>query len=326
MRILVVGGAGYIGSHMSKLLVETGHEITVFDNLSTGHREAVRWGDLVQGELSDAQCLLETFRGGSFDAVMHFAAASIVRESVADPLRYYRNNFANVLTLLDVMRQCDVRNFVFSSTAAVYGEPVQDYIDEQHPLHPINPYGMSKLMVERALADCAAAFGLHAVALRYFNAAGADRSGTIGESHHPETHLIPNLLRLAAGEKLEVRIFGDDYPTADGTCIRDYIHVDDLCRAHLLALDHVKGMDGGGFQALNLGNGKGHTVKEIVSAVETVVGRKLGIEVSKRRPGDPTRLVADAAKARSVLGWQPEIGSIEDIIETAWKWHRQPFY
>ncbi len=326
MHVLVVGGAGYIGSHMCKFLAEAGHAVTVFDNLSTGHREAVRWGSLVEGELSDAAGLLETFRRGKFDAVMHFAAASIVGDSVRDPLRYYRNNFANVLTLLEVMRQCEVGQFVFSSTAAVYGEPVQDYIDEQHPLNPINPYGASKLMVERALADCARAYGLRAVALRYFNAAGADRSGLIGESHHPETHLIPNLLRLAAGEDLQVRIFGDDYPTADGTCIRDYIHVEDLCAAHLLALDHIGRSASTEFQALNLGNGTGYSVRQVVSAVEAVVGRKMNLGVAPRRSGDPVRLVADAAKARSALGWLPAISAIEEIIETAWKWHRQPLY
>jgi UDP-glucose 4-epimerase len=326
MRILVVGGAGYIGAHMCKLLAEAGHSVTVFDNFSTGHRQAVKWGGLVEGELADAARLRDAVVGNRIEAIMHFAAISIVAESVVDPLPYYRNNFADVLTLLEVMRACDVRYFILSSSAAVYGEPKQDYIDEQHPLNPINPYGASKRMVEDLIADCARAYGLRAAALRYFNAAGADPSGCIGESHQPETHLIPKLLRLAAGESQEVCIFGDDYPTHDGTCIRDFVHVNDLSHAHLAALDYISTLPGAGFSAFNLGNGRGYSVRQVLSAVEQVVGRKLDVAVTRRRPGDAMRLVADSTKAQSVLNWRPAIQGIEEIVESAWKWHKCPLY
>ncbi|MFP5307345.1 MAG: UDP-glucose 4-epimerase GalE, partial [Gammaproteobacteria bacterium] len=259
-----------------------------------------------------------------FDAVMHFAAHSQVGESVSDPLRYYRNNVGSTLTLLDAMRRHGVGRFVFSSTAAVYGEPEANPIDEQHPTRPLNPYGRTKLAIEQTLADCAQAYGLRAAALRYFNAAGADPSGRIGESHQPETHLIPRLLRKAAGEDLDVRIFGDDYPTVDGTCIRDYIHVNDLADAHLRALEHLDAE--GGFQCFNLGNGQGYTVRQVVAAVEEVVGRPLGIAVGPRRAGDPTALVAGSARARALLGWIPRSAEMRTIIETAWRWHRQPRY
>jgi UDP-glucose 4-epimerase len=324
MRVLVVGGAGYIGAHMARMLVQHGHEAVVLDNFSTGHRAAVKWGPLEEASLADAARLQAVFGGRRFDAVMHFAAASLVGESVADPLKYYRNNVADVIVLLEAMRRAGVERLIFSSTAAVFGEPRQDLIDEQHPLQPINPYGASKLMVERILADCAAAYGLRAVALRYFNAAGAEAEAGIGESHSPETHLIPRLLRRAAGEDLEVRIFGDDYPTADGTCIRDYIHVSDLCRAHLQALDYLGTQQG--FHAFNLGNGQGYSVRQVVAAVERVIGRSLGIAAAARRPGDPARLVASAAKARAELGWQPQQTALEQIVESAWRWHQKPAY
>lgn len=326
MRVLVVGGAGYIGAHMCKMLAETGHQVVVLDNFSTGHREAVRWGCLEEVALADTARLGSVFERHRFDAVMHFAAASIVGESVRDPLKYYANNVADVISLLGVMRQHEVMRFVFSSTAAVFGEPRQDYVDEAHPRQPINPYGASKLTVERMLADCAPAYGISSVALRYFNAAGADPSSVIGESHQPETHLIPKLLRMIAGEEGEVRIFGDDYPTADGTCIRDYVHVNDLCSAHLLALNRLGKMAAPAAEAFNLGNGKGYSVKEVISAVSEVTGKKLGISVDASRPGDPARLVADGTMAKSVLGWMPSCTAITEIIETAWKWHRQPKY
>jgi UDP-glucose 4-epimerase len=319
-----VGGAGYIGSHMGKMLAEHGHEVIVCDDLSTGHRAAVRWGRLVHSPLSDTAALDALFSSTRIDAVMHFAARSVVGESVSDPLLYYRNNVSETLTLLDRMRRHGVHNFVFSSTAAVYGEPEQPLIAEDHPCRPINPYGRSKLMVEQILQDLAAAGQLRPVALRYFNAAGADESGLIGESHHPETHLIPRILRRASGEDIEVRVFGYDYPTPDGTCIRDYIHVNDLCLAHLRALESLD--RGKGFEAFNLGNGRGYSVREVISAAEEVVGRKLGIESHERRRGDPVRLVASSERARTVLGWAPQRADIRGIVESAWKWHSAPRY
>jgi len=306
------------------MLAEAGHEVVVLDNLSTGHRQAVRWGVFEEAALADRDRLAAIFDKHRFDAVMHFAAASIVAESVRDPLKYYRNNVADVISLLDAMQRHQVRRFIFSSTAAVFGEPQQQTIDEQHPLLPINPYGASKLAVERMLLDCANAYGFGAVALRYFNAAGADASGLIGESHQPETHLIPRLLRAAQGEAIEVKIYGSDYPTEDGTCIRDYIHVTDLCAAHLAALNHLQ--SGPGFHAYNLGNGRGYSVREVVAAVERVVGRSLGVELAARRPGDSARLVASSDKARSELQWQPRMPELERMVESAWRWHRKPAY
>jgi UDP-glucose 4-epimerase len=326
MRVLVVGGAGYIGAHMCKMLAESGHETVVLDNFSTGHKAAVRWGVLEEMALVDTERLESVFRKYRFDAVMHFAAASIVGESVRDPLKYYSNNVADVISLLRAMQQHQVIRFVFSSTAAVFGEPRQDYIDERHPLAPINPYGASKLTVERMLADCAAAYGIGSIALRYFNAAGADPSAEIGESHHPETHLIPKLLRMIAGEDDDVRIFGVDYPTPDGTCIRDYIHVNDLCSAHLLALNRLTETGAPAFEAFNLGNGRGYSVKQVIAAVAEVTGKDLDIAVEERRPGDPARLVADGSLAKATLGWTPLCTEIGDIISSAWKWHRHPKY
>lgn len=324
MRVLVVGGAGYIGAHMCKVLTDHGHQVVVCDDFSTGHRAAVRWGECVEASIGDGAALDALFRRQRFDAVMHFAACSLVGESVADPLKYYRNNVGNTLVLLDAMRRHGVDRFVFSSTAAIFGEPETELIDEQHPTRPVNPYGRTKLVIEQALQDCAAGYGLRAVALRYFNAAGADESGLIGESHHPETHLIPRLLRKAAGEGIDVRIFGDDYPTADGTCVRDYIHVNDLADAHLLALCRLD--DVPGFHAFNLGNGRGFSVSEVVSAVEAVVGRSLRIERGPRRAGDPACLVASSAKAQGLLGWIPKRSELGRIIESAWRWHQKPAF
>jgi UDP-glucose 4-epimerase len=326
MRVLVVGGAGYIGAHMSKMLNEAGHEVVVLDNLSTGHRQAIRWGVFEKAALADGARVEAIFAKYRFDAIMHFAAVSNVAESVHEPLKYYRNNVGDVVSLLDAMRRHQVRRFIFSSTAAVYGEPRQDLIDELHPLQPINPYGAGKLVVERMLAECAAAYNFHSIALRYFNAAGADPSAQIGESHWPESHLIPRVLRLAAGGTLNFRIYGDDYPTPDGTCIRDYVHVNDLCSAHLLALGYIAGDGPGVFDAFNLGNGRGYSVREVIAAVEAVTGKPVKVEMAARRQGDPARLVADGGKAKAVLGWSPSNSTITNIIETAWRWHRAPLY
>ncbi|HZR35826.1 MAG TPA: UDP-glucose 4-epimerase GalE [Nevskia sp.] len=322
MRILVVGGAGYIGSHMCKMLASHGHEVVVCDNLSTGHRAAVRWGNLIECSLSDVGVLAALFSKCKFDAVMHFAANSLVGESVRDPLRYYRNNVAETIGLLEIMRKHEINKFVFSSTAAVYGQPNAELIDELHPQEPINPYGRTKLIVERILADLAVAHQLRAVSLRYFNAAGADQSGMIGEAHEPETHLIPRILRMAAGEQINVGVFGTDYPTPDGTCIRDYVYVNDLCTAHLQALNFLD--QNPGFHAFNLGNGRGHSVRQVIDAVEQVVGRKICIPEFDRRPGDPVILVAHSEKARHLLKWKPTLPDIHSIVESAWKWHLQP--
>jgi UDP-glucose 4-epimerase len=322
MRVLIVGGAGYIGSHMSKMLAESGHDVTVCDNLSTGHREAVQWGSFVQCRIIDSAGMEDMFSKGRFDAVMHFAANSIVAESMVNPLGYYRNNVAETVALLEMMHRYGVEKFVFSSSASVYGEPEQRLINESHPEIPINPYGRSKLMIEQMLTDIAAAKQLSAVSLRYFNAAGADESGLIGESHHPETHLIPKVLRMATGEAIDVKIFGVDYPTPDGTCVRDYVHVNDLCSAHLDALKflgHSKG-----FQAFNLGNGQGYSVKQVIAAAEEVVGRKFRVPEHVRRAGDPAYLVASSDKAEQALGWNPRYRDLREIVESAWKWHRSP--
>ncbi|HEY1077192.1 MAG TPA: UDP-glucose 4-epimerase GalE [Fontimonas sp.] len=324
MNVLVAGGAGYIGAHMCKQLADHGHRVVVCDNLASGHRAAVRWGDFVEASIGDADALDRLFSHYRIDAVMHFAASSIVAESVADPLTFYRNNVAHTVTLLEAMQRHGVSRFVFSSTASIFGEPQAALIDENHPKRPVNPYGWTKLAVEQLLEDCARAYGLRSVSLRYFNAAGADPSGEIGEAHEPETHLIPRLLRAANGEPLPVRIFGDDYPTPDGTCIRDYIHVNDLADAHLkalLALDRSAG-----FACYNLGNGQGYSVREVISSVESVIGRPLDMEIAPRRPGDPARLVASSARAAEELGWAPRIRDIRAIIETAWRWHQRPAY
>jgi len=323
-NVLVVGGAGYIGSHMCKRLHEAGHAVTVLDNLLTGHRASVQWGEFVEGALEDRALVGELLRSRRIERVMHFAASSLVGQSVVEPYAYYRNNVAATLNLLDAMREQDVRHFIFSSTAAIFGEPQTELIAEDHPRCPVNPYGKTKLAVEYMLEDAAAAYGLHAVSLRYFNAAGADPAGLIGECHEPETHLIPRLLRKVAGEALDVKIFGTDYPTRDGSCIRDYIHVGDLVEAHLLALDYVQTQPG--FQVFNLGNGSGYSVLEVLRAVEAVIGHPLEIPRGPRRAGDPAVLVAGSRKAREVLGWRPQRPAIEQIVADAWRWHRQPRY
>jgi UDP-glucose 4-epimerase len=324
MKILVCGGAGYIGSHMVRHLRANGHEAVVFDNLSTGHRQAVGEASLVEGDLLDPAALATLFAAHRFDAVMHFCARSLVGESVQQPYAYYRNNVAGTLNLLQAMQAAGVERLVFSSTAAVFGNPQADLIDEDHPTAPINPYGASKLMVERMLADAATAYGLRSVALRYFNAAGADPAGTLGESHDPETHLIPNVLRAALGTGSSLKVFGDDYATRDGTCVRDYVHVNDLASAHLAALAFMGAHEGG--HVFNLGNGQGFSVLEVIEAARRVTGADIGFEVAPRRLGDPPVLVAASSRAREVLGWIPEFTDIGDIIATAWTWHRHASY
>ena len=323
-RVLVCGGAGYIGSHMAKWLAAHGAEPVVLDNLSTGHREAVRFGPLVEADLLDPTSLDAAFAAGPFEAVMHFCARSLVGESVQQPLAYYENNVAGTLNLLQAMRRHGVDRIVFSSTAAVFGEPVAATIDEDHPKTPINPYGASKLMVERVLADAAQAYGLRSVTLRYFNAAGASADGDIGEAHTPETHLIPNVLRAALGDGSRLKVFGDDWPTPDGTCVRDYIHVDDLAQAHWLALDHMAAH--GGAHAFNLGNGRGFSVREVIAAAEAASGRTVAFDIAPRRAGDPAVLVAASDRARDVLGWSPRHADLAEIIDSAWRWHCRPAF
>ncbi|GAB6069225.1 UDP-glucose 4-epimerase GalE [Thiomicrorhabdus hydrogeniphila] len=326
MKVLVVGGAGYIGSHMVKMLAQSGHDVIVLDNLSTGFRQSVKYGKLVVGDLADIHLLENLFAEHDFDGVMHFAANSLVGESMTLPSKYYRNNVANTLNLLDVMVRHNVKHFIFSSTAATFGEPEYSPIDEKHPQNPINPYGSSKLMVERVLKDYADAYGLNSVCLRYFNACGADPEGEIGELHDPETHLIPLILQAASGRRKSITVFGRDYATDDGTCIRDYIHINDLCSAHALALEFIQSGKGFGALAYNLGNGQGFSVQQVIDAVVKVVAKdrySLTVEDGERRAGDPAILVADATQAKNLLGWKPKYADLETIIEHAWAWEKQ---
>lgn len=318
MNILVTGGAGYIGSHAARRLEAAGHEVWIYDNLSQGHRSACRQGRLIEGDLHDGDLLEPTLKDKQIDAVMHFAAFALVGESVTDPAKYYQNNVVAALSLLEAMRRADVRRFVFSSTTATYGAPETIPITEQEVQRPINPYGFTKLVVEQALADYAAAYGFGYAALRYFNAAGAATTGDIGEDHDPESHLIPIVLQVALGQRDQITIFGDDYPTPDGTCIRDYIHVDDLGDAHVLALQKIE--LGEGLQ-MNLGTGRGTSVREIIDACRQVTGHKIPETIGRRRPGDPPELVADSTLAQKTLDWAPRYTEIEPIVETAWRWH-----
>lgn len=318
MHILVCGGAGYIGSHMVQLLLEHGHEVTVFDNLSTGHRDAVLGGHIELGDLGDSTALDRVLGSRRFDAVMHFAAFIRVEESVAHPGKYFRNNFCNTLNLLDAMVRHDVRRFIFSSTAAVYGEPQYVPVDEKHPREPINPYGASKRFVEDALSYYSSAHDLQSVPLRYFNAAGADPQARLGPRHNPLTHLIPLVLRAAAGVNPNIKVFGRDYPTPDGTAIRDYIHVVDLCEAHLAAIEYLG--KGGETRPFNLGVGRGYSVQEVIEAVRRVTARDFEVITEKRRPGDPAQLVADPSLAHRVLGWKARYGDIDTIVAHAWAW------
>ena len=317
--ILVAGGAGYIGSHMTALLVEKGFQVVVADNLSTGHRQAVKGGAALRvGDVRDAAFLDRVFSEFSIDAVVNFAAFSLVGESVTDPLKYYGNNVGGAVSMLTAMKDHGVDKIVFSSTAATYGEPEKQPIEETDRTDPTNPYGGSKLAIEGLLKWCDRAYGIRYAALRYFNAAGANGEADIGEDHHPETHLIPIVLQCALGKRERVGIYGDDYPTPDGTCVRDYIHVRDLAAAHLLALEYLD--RGGASGAFNLGSGDGFSVKEIIDTARQVTGRPIPAVTEPRRAGDPSVLIASNAKAREVLGWAPERG-LETIIADAWAWH-----
>jgi UDP-glucose 4-epimerase len=320
MRVLVTGGAGYIGSHMVKLLLQSGAQVSVLDDLSTGHPDAVRGGHFVRGDIADIAATAKLLTDRKIEAVVHFAACSLVAESVADPLKYYTRNVGGTAALLSAMRDAAVAKIVFSSTAAVYGEPQRLPIDEAHPTQPVNPYGSTKLAIERMLAECSAAYGLQAASLRYFNAAGADPKAGLGERHDPETHLIPLILEAAAGRRSTISLYGNDYPTRDGTCVRDYIHVADLCIAHLRALDWLAA--GGRCESFNLGNGDGASVLEVIEAARRVTGRAIKVSVAERRRGDPAALVADATKARRVLGWQPVHTGIESIVRDAWEFEQ----
>lgn len=318
MNVLVTGGAGYIGSHMVKMLARAGHTVVTWDDLSAGHRDAVLHGEFIQGDVREHERLAQTLHAHAIDAVMHFAARIEVAESVRAPGLYYDNNVGGSLALLAAMREAGVGRLVFSSTAAVYGEPESVPVTEDHPLRPANPYGASKAMVERMLTDLSAAGDLRAVSLRYFNAAGAEPEGELGERHDPETHLIPLACRAASGRLAAIGVFGRDYPTPDGTCIRDFVHVQDICSAHLAALDYLA--DGGETVALNLGTGEGASVQSVIDTVGQVTGRELRIEEGPRRPGDPARLVADPGRARELLGWTPRFSALEQVVADAWRW------
>lgn len=320
-KVLVVGGAGYIGSHMVKRLLQGNYAVTTLDDFSTGHRDAIVGGTLIEGSLSDVNLLDRTFAGNRFDAVMHFASFIQVGESVAQPARYYNNNLVNTINLLDAMTRHGVNRFVFSSTAAIFGEPQYVPIDEKHPVAPINPYGCSKAMVEQVLRDYDKAYGLKSVCLRYFNACGADPGGELGERHDPETHLIPLALQAVSGRRGALTVFGRDYDTPDGTCIRDYVHVADLCEAHVKALDWLN--SGGASAAFNLGNGEGFSVAEVIKAVGRVTHIPVVVNEGSRRAGDPARLVADSGLARQRLGWKPQYGNLDAIISHAWSWERK---
>ena len=320
-HVLVTGGAGYIGSHTAKALAAQGNNVIVLDNLATGHRDLARWGEFVQGDVRDADCLDRLFRSHEVEAVMHFAAASQVGESVQKPLEYYDNNVGGSTTLLAAMARHGVQRMVFSSTCAVYGPPFDGLLTENHPISPLSPYAHTKRMIEQIMADAAATGSLQYIALRYFNAAGADPEAETGERHTPETHLIPLVLQAALGLRPAITILGEDYPTPDGTCIRDYIHVSDLAQAHMLALGHLVG--GGESGAFNLGNGLGASVREVVAAASEVTARDIPMIMGQRRAGDSPRLVGDATRARTVLGWQPQLADIREILATAWRWHQQ---
>ena len=320
MNILIVGGAGYIGSHMCKYLSQNGYTPIVLDNLVCGHQESVKWGPFIEGSMDDKALINHIFKEYEITAVMHFAAFCYVDESVENPGKYYRNNVAATLSLLEAMIENDILNFIFSSTCATYGEPVEIPIKENHPQSPINPYGRSKLMVEQVMDDFGNAYGLKSASLRYFNAAGADPDGELGEDHSPETHLIPLVLQTALNQRKAIEIFGDDYPTSDGTCIRDYIHINDLAQTHLLALERLlNGLPGGQY---NLGNSDGYSVKQVIDVARQVTKKQIPPKIVKRRPGDPAVLIGSSEKSIKELGWKPQFTDLSTIIETAWKWHK----
>ena len=319
--ILVVGGAGYIGSHMVRDLLMSGYQVITLDDLSKGHRDLLPGGIFIEGDLGNVSLLDEIFSKHPIHSVMHFAAYSLVGESVNQPLKYYRNNVARTVELLNAMVRHDVKYFIFSSSAAVYGEPIDVPIMENHPCNPTNPYGVTKLAVERMLQDCDLAYGLKYASLRYFNAAGADESGELGERHEPETHLIPLILKVAMREKENVKIFGTDYPTSDGTCIRDYIHVSDLTQAHLLSLEAL--LAGGESAVYNLGNKRGYSVREVIETARKVTNHKIPAIETDRRRGDPAVLIASSDKITQQLGWRSRYEDLEIIIRTAWVWHQK---
>lgn len=323
-KILICGGAGYIGSHINKMLNQKGYETVIYDNLVYGHKEAVKWGELIVGDLADQQALNDLFDKNEFDAVFHFAAFAYVGESVDNPEKYYYNNVVNTLNLLHAMKEHGVNKIIFSSTCATYGEPESVPITEDMPQKPINPYGATKLMVERIFKDYSKAYGLQFVVLRYFNAAGADPDGEIGESHDPETHIIPLVLDAASGVRENVKVFGTDYETPDGSCVRDYIHVTDLASAHLLALKYLE--NGGKPDFFNLGNEKGTSVLEVVESARRVTGKEFNATLTDRRPGDPAKLVGSSKKAKEILGWKPQYVDIDTIVSHAWKWHEKKEY
>jgi UDP-glucose 4-epimerase len=321
--ILVTGGAGYIGSHCVKLLIEKGYEVLIFDNLSEGHRELVLTEDFIWGDLADSLALKKVFKDYKIQSVMHFAANCYVGESVENPAKYYRNNIANGINLLNAMLEAGVRYFIFSSSCAVYGVPKKLPLAETHPRNPVNPYGKTKLFMETILQDYHLAYDFRFVSLRYFNAAGADPSGRIGEKHKVETHLIPLVLDVALGRRNFIEVYGTDYETPDGTCIRDYIHVNDLAQAHVLALESL--IEGSPNRFYNVGIGKGYSVKEVIETCKIVTGSEIKVVEAEPRPGDPPVLIADAAKIRNELGWRPKYTELEEIIQTAWNWHKIAF-
>lgn len=319
MRVLVTGGAGYIGSQTARALTAAGHEVVILDNLVTGHRWAVKGNLFIEGDLGNKEVLANVFKYHRIEAVLHFAASLLVGESVTNPQKYFWNNIVNTLVLLDTMKAAGVEQIAFSSSAAVYGNPQKTPIPEDHPMNPVSPYGDSKLCMERAIRWYSTAYGFRGTALRYFNAAGADLEGELGEDHDPETHLIPLVIQAAVGQRPAVQIFGTDYPTPDGTAIRDFIHVVDLADAHVRALEYLA--DGGNSTELNLGTGQGHSVREVLDGVAKVCGGKVPAEDAPRREGDPAVLVADPSKAQEVLGWRPQHSDLDTIIQSAWKWH-----
>jgi UDP-glucose 4-epimerase len=320
-NVLVVGGAGYVGSHACKELFKQGYEPIVFDNLIYGHKDFVKWGDFVLGDLNNIDQIRMVFERYKIDAVMHFAAFTYVGESVANPQKYYQNNLIATLNLLNVMKEYNVGKFIFSSTCATYGNPEYLPIDENHPQNPINPYGMSKLMVENILKDYSTAYDFRFVSLRYFNASGCDLDSEIGELHAPETHLIPLVLDAALGRRESIKVFGTDYDTNDGSAVRDYIHVVDLASAHILALQYL--LQGGESEVFNLGNGIGYSVNEVIECVKNVTALKFKVDYVDRREGDPAVLIGSSEKINSMLGWSPRYFKLVDIISTAWEWHKK---
>ncbi len=320
MNLLVPGGAGYIGSHMVKYLQDRDHEVVVLDDFSTGHEWAIKTCEVLRVNLLDQERLARSLKGKTFDGVINFAAKSLVEESTRKPDLYYHNNFLGTLNLVNEMLRNNINNLVFSSTASIFGNPVSAKIDEDHPKNPINPYGKSKLMVEEMLRDMCSAYELNAVCFRYFNAAGADESGTIGEAHNPETHLIPNILKSLLSDGQQLKVFGNDYDTPDGTCVRDYVHVTDLVQAHFLGLKKLKNTPG--FSAYNLGNGTGFSVLDVINTCEQIVEEEIEYVIDSKRVGDPAVLMADSSKVVRELGWEPQFNDLSTIVQTAWKWHQ----